>query len=70
MRLAPRRFGSRKRHPFRGVCVCVRVYVRACVCRVAHAVVIEVFTTRQKCDGTENVGDSDAWLNRLLCTGW
>lgn len=32
-----------------------------------HAV-IEVFTTRQKCDGTENVGDSDAWLNRLLCT--
>ncbi len=34
---------------------------------VGHAV-IEVFTTRQKCDGTENVGDSDAWLNRLLCT--
>lgn len=32
-----------------------------------HAV-IEVFTTRQKCDGTKNVGDSDAWLNRLLCT--
>lgn len=32
-----------------------------------HAV-IEVFTTRQKCDGIENVGDSDAWLNRLLCT--
>lgn len=32
-----------------------------------HAV-IEVFTTRQECDGTENVGDSDAWLNRLLCT--
>lgn len=32
-----------------------------------HAV-IEVFTTRQKCDGTENVGDSDAWLNRLLYT--
>lgn len=30
--------------------------------------VIEVFTTREKCDGTENVGDSDAWLNRLLCT--
>lgn len=35
--------------------------------RGGHAV-IEVFTTRQKCDGTENVGDSDAWLNRLLCT--
>lgn len=32
-----------------------------------HAV-IEVFTTRQECDGTENVGDSDAWPNRLLCT--
>lgn len=32
-----------------------------------HAL-IEVFTTGQKCDGTENVGDSDAWLNRLLCT--
>lgn len=37
--------------------------------RGGHAV-IEVFTTRQKCDGTENVGDSDAWLNRLLCTDW
>lgn len=36
----------------------------------AHCTVIEVFTTRQKCDGTENVGDSDAWLNRLLCTDW
>lgn len=32
-----------------------------------HAV-IEVFTTRQECDGIENVGDSDAWLGRLLCT--
>lgn len=32
-----------------------------------HAV-IEVFTTRQECDGTENVSDSDAWPNRLRCT--
>lgn len=30
--------------------------------------VIEVFTTRQKCDGVVNAGDSDAWLNRLWCT--
>lgn len=29
---------------------------------------IEVFTTRQKCDGIESACDSDTWLNRLLRT--
>lgn len=48
------RFGSRKCYSSRGW-------------GERHAV-IEVFTTRRECDGTENVGDSDAWLNRLLCT--
>lgn len=54
--LAPR-FGSRKCNSWRGVGE-----------GGGHAV-IEVFTTGQECDGTENVGDSDAWASRLVCTG-
>lgn len=50
-------------------CPSPRFGSRKCYPSGGHAV-IEVFTTRQKCDGTENVGDSDAWLNRLLCTDW
>lgn len=60
------RLGSRKCYSSRGECVGRAGEGWGC----AHCTVIEVFTTRQKCDGTENVGDSDAWLNRLLCTDW